>query len=111
MHLGFIHHNQCRATAVTMHIATSTETTEIAPTTPGLKRLELLGALLWLGCVDFIVTVSVGGPRLKPVARLAGTSALGRTSKAGMVVIVKAWAAGFTGGKPCKINTKRQGTC
>lgn len=75
---------------MTMQIATNTETTEIAPTTPGLKRLEAREAPPWVACVDpagFIVTVNVGDSWLRLVARVA---ALGRTSRVGMVVIVKA---------------------
>lgn len=62
MHPGFTHHDRCRNAAVTMHIATNTETTEITPTTPGLKRLGLLVAPLRPVCVDFIVIVNVGDP-------------------------------------------------
>lgn len=74
---------------MTMQTATNTETTEIAPTTPGLKRLEAREAPLCVDPAGFIVTVNVGDcdSWLKLVARVA---ALGRISRVGMVVIVKA---------------------
>jgi hypothetical protein len=89
MHLGFIHHNRWRTSAMNMHTATNTETAEIAPTTPGLKRLESLEAPLRLVCVAFIVTVNVGDPGLT-VAEVAFAYSLWRISRVGMVVIVKA---------------------